>query len=268
MKNLIKNKVSKIITRHPILYYIRYLLISKNHNQKCSDNIGCFNDSNSIEDVPLLFFEINKKINLPSSLDEFDKAILIANYLNKNSKAGQGLGLSSKITLEKLINGKGGVCSDFSLLFSVFCLINNIKVKEWGCTDKLYKSEFGHSFNEIYSTKQSKWIAIDSQKGIYFINNQMTPLSTIELFEYLRLGNDLEYILFSVYNPKNIVRLNSVYSKITIPFIINNYNLKINDYYLDKYQNKYPLLLINILLILKRKNHNFIFILDNYKKRL
>ncbi len=31
-----------------------------------------------------------------------------------------------------MINGEGGVCSDFSQIYSNFCVINDIKVKEWG----------------------------------------------------------------------------------------------------------------------------------------
>lgn len=242
--------------------------MSKNFREKNADNIGCFNDINDINDIPGIYFEINRSIELNSKEGEFEQALVIAAYLRKNFKGGKGLGLSSSVTLEKMINGQGGVCSDFSLIFNIFCFINGIKVKEWGCVDRLYKSRFGHTFNEIYSSKLEKWIAVDCHKGIYFTAYTSTPLSAMELFQYLRSGNSLKYKSISDYVPKSIERTYSVYSKSTMPFIIDNYNNRINDHYLNKFQNVLPAFVINALLILLKLNHRFVFILDNYKQKL
>ena len=268
MKTTLKQKIVWGIRRHPLLFYIRYILMSRNNKAINSDGIGCFNDINEMASVPLIFFEVNKLIQLKPEADEFEKALDIAAYLRNNVKGGTGIGLSSEITLQRMLAGKGGVCSDFSLIFNVFCFINNIKVKEWGCVDRFYQSQYGHTFNEVYSSKFQKWIAIDCHKGLYFTAITPTPLSALEVFQYLRYGKSLEYNFISAYVPKSVSRLKDVYGKTTMPFVIDNYNNKVNDYYLNKYQKLIPPFLINAMLILFRLNHHFVFILDNYKKRL
>ena len=133
----------------------------------------------------------------------------------------------------------------------------------------LYKTKYGHTFNEIYSSTLNKWIAIDSHKSIYFTTGMdTTPLSSVELFTCLRNDKKIKFISFSSYNLKKIERLPLVYSKNSIPFIIGNYNNKVIDYYLDKYDKKYPAFIVNFILIVLKKNYNFIFVMDNYKKLL
>ena len=78
MEKLLK-KIASIINRHPLLYYIRYILISKNYKGKSVDKIGLFQDFNSLEAIPQLYFSINSKIAIDNSLDELDKAIEILN---------------------------------------------------------------------------------------------------------------------------------------------------------------------------------------------
>ena len=268
MKIETPRKIAWAIRRHPFLFYFRYFLMSKNFTEKNSDDIGCFNDINEMHDIPIIFFEVNRNIGINSKEDEFERALAIAAYLRNNIKGGKGLGLSSNTTLKNMIDGQGGVCSDFSLIFNIFCFINGIKVKEWGCVDRFYKSRFGHTFNEIYSSKLEKWIAIDCHKGMYFTAYTSTPLSAMELFQYLRSGNSLKYTFISDYVPKSVERTKYVYSKSTMPFIINNYNNSVYDYYLNKFQNVLPAFVINALLILLKLNHHFVFILDNYKKKL
>lgn len=244
-------------------------MIAKNFKGKNIDALGCFNDINNLQDIPQIFFEVNAKIDLGFATDEFDKAVVIASYLRTNFKGGTALSLSSSKTLKEMIAGKGGVCGDFSQIFSVLCFINSIRAKEWHCVDLFYKTRFGHTFNEVYSSKLKKWIAIDSHKSVYFKNNEnATPLSSFELFTFLRNDQKIKFISFSSYQLKKIERLPLVYSKNSIPFIIDNYNNNVIDYYLDKYGKKYPTFIINAILILLRKNYNFIFVMDNYKKLL
>ncbi|HMK06393.1 MAG TPA: hypothetical protein VK476_02620 [Flavobacterium sp.] len=256
------------LKRHPFFYYVRYILLSRNHHEKNAENIGCLNDINNIEDVPALYFEVNTQINVTPKMGTFEKALEIGAFLRNTIKGGPGLGLSSDKTLEKMLAGNGGVCSDFSQIFNLFCFINSIKVKEWGCVDRLYDSRFGHAFNEIYSTEHQKWIAIDIHKGIYFTAVDGKPLSTIELFKNLRNGKELQFTFISDYQPNDMRRIHSVYSKSTLPFVISNYKNKENDYFLNKYHDVFPSFLINFMLILLRKNHNFVFVMDNYKVKL
>jgi hypothetical protein len=268
MKAFLK-KVTHIFKRHPLLYFVRYILLSKNIKEKNVDAIGCFNDTNTLNTIPNLYFETNAKINLDVLQDELDRALTIGTYLRNTIKGGTGIGLSSEKTLATMLASQGGVCSDFSQIFNIFCFINGIKVKEWGSVDSMYNPKFGHSFNEIYSTKHQKWIAIDIHKSIVFedkIHNSF--FSTVDLFQDLRKGNPLYVKHFSNYRSIKQERLPMVYSMHTIPFLIDNKAMATVDFYYNKYQNSLPLLMINILLILLRKNQNFIFVLDNYKVKL
>ncbi len=261
-------KISWLLRRHPILYYVRYILLSKNFKGKNFDNVGCFNDCNELKDIPQLFFDVNTKINILPEMNDFEKATQIAVYLRKNCIIGPGLSLASDKTLEKMLARKGGICSDFSQVFSIFCFINGIRVKEWACIDSFYKGKYGHTFNEIYSNQLNQWIAIDSHKGIYFTNENNKILSVQELFNNLRIGKPLQYKFLSDYVPHKIERLAFVYSKITIPYILGNYVNITNDYYLNKYQKKYPHFIINLIMIFNRKSSKFVFVMDNYKFKL
>lgn len=231
-------------------------------------DLGCFHNFNSLDSIPKLYFETNEKIGLDPSLDEYDKALQIGKFLRTTIKGGPGIGLSSAETLQRMLANKGGVCSDFSQIFNIFCFINNIKVKEWGCIDRFYKTEFGHSFNEIYSSSKNKWIAIDIHKGIIFNNESGVPLSTTELFSELRKGNHVEFKHYSEYLSPDNHRTPHVFSGKTIPFIISNNKNEVTDYYFEKYQNLLSPIIINSLILLLRKNHTFIFAMDDYKAKL
>lgn len=268
MKLFLK-KLAHPIKRHPLIYFLRYLLLSKNNHGKNIDNLGCFNNTNTVDAVPKLFLEINTKIKIDVNEDELDQAISIGAFLRSSIKGGVGIGLSSGKTLEKMLAGEGGVCSDFSQIFNVFCLINGILVKEWGSVDCLYKTKFGHSFNEIYSTKHQKWIAIDIHKGIIFEDTaNHTFFSVVGLFNDLRQGNSLQVKHYSDYIPNKPERISMVYALKNIPFLIDNKESAIVDFYFTKYQNLMPNVIINALLVLLRKNQTFIFVLDDYKMKL
>jgi hypothetical protein len=262
------NKIAKFFNRHPIAYFVRYALVSENVKENDIGDLGCFNDFNTLDSIPKLYFETNEKMEIDPSLDEYDKALQIGKFLRLNMKGGTGLGLSSEKTLEIMLANKGGVCSDFSQIFNIFCLINGIKVKEWGCIDRFYKTEFGHSFNEIYSSGKQKWIAIDIHKGIVFTNEAGLPLSAIELFSELRKGNPVDFTHYTEYISRDHHRTPNVFSATTIPFIISNNRNEVTDYYFEKYQNLLSPILINSLILLLRKNHKFLFIMDDYKAKL
>ncbi len=253
--------------RHPVLYYIRYLLLAKNSDRNDSDNLGRFDWINSPADVPDLFHEVNKEIAVDSNADDFLKALQIAAFLRNKTPVGPALSSSSERTLRGMLYGKGGVCSDFSMVFNQFCLLNKIPSKEWNCVDRFYKTTYGHTFNEIYSKELEKWIAIDAHKGIYFVDDHEVPLSVVDLFEGLRQDQLLNLRFISEYRPLRPERLSYVFSKTAIPFLTHNYKSAVNDYYLEKFRNL-PTFVINAMLILLRQNYSFIFILDDYKQKL
>ncbi|HLA55968.1 MAG TPA: transglutaminase domain-containing protein [Flavobacterium sp.] len=262
----IKKRIKWLFLRHPLLYYIRFALICKNKKGN-HPHLSAFNDINLKEDVHPLFFEVNNDIMLLPQMDEFEKAISIAIHLRKKIKGGRGLGYSSDKSLRYMLDGKGGVCSDFSQIFNVFCLINDVRVREWGAVDRFYKVRYGHTFNEIYSKRFKKWILIDIGKNIYFVDAEGIPLSVTKLFWSLRDGKPLKFRFFSGYRCIDMDRIDKIFSKKTVPFLIGNYNNKVYDYYLNKFQS-YPPFLINALLITLRKNYKYIFVMDNYKAKL
>ncbi|MBF6607575.1 MAG: transglutaminase domain-containing protein [Flavobacterium sp.] len=255
------------LQRHPILYYIRYILLAKNTRKSEAELVGRFDKVNQISDIPKLYFEVNKTIGISDDADEFDKALQISSFLRSRTPVGPSLSSSSKRTLYGMLYGKGGVCNDFSMVFNNFCLINNIPSKEWNCVDRFYKTTYGHTFNEIFSSRHQKWIAIDSHKGIYFLDNDNSPMSVIELFESLRNHQPLRLAYISGYRPPNPERLKHVFSGKSIPFVTHNYKAAVVDNYLEKFQSL-PMFLINALLILQRKNYSFVFVLDDYRRQL
>ena len=264
----IKEKLQWILRRHPLLYYTRFALISENHKGDPS-SLPAFNDINKKEDVHPLFFEANKQIAIQPEMDAFEKAKAITAFLQeRHVYRGTGLGFSSDKTLGIILEREGGVCSDHSQVFNIFCLINDISVREWGIVDKFYNPSYGHTFNEIYSAKLNKWIVIDVWMGVYFTSPEGgPPFSAIELFRYLRKGNGLHFIRFFE-NDTDISRVSKIYSKEALPFLITNYNNKVYDHYLNKYQDRFSAFAINALLIFRGKNYKFLFVIDNYKTGL
>ncbi len=224
--------------RHPLLYKIRFGLLSKKATFDRIESF-CYNNLNKTTDIPDIYFELNPLIfaKKEALINDLDKAKLIAVWLRDYIKGGPGLGKSSDITLRKMINGEGGVCSDFSQVYNNFCVINDLKVKEWGLkiisNDPSVKG--GHAFNEIYSKELKKWVLIDVSKSVLFYPiNQTVPLS---VFDFIHLKRENQKICFSSFNEKTMVdgkRITDLYiTSNSSPFVITNYHNKTYDSYLN-----------------------------------
>lgn len=260
------------LRRHPLLYKIRYQLVSKNVPVDTIENF-CYNDLNPKTTIPPLFFEVNQLIFSDSihNLSDFEKATTIAIWLKKNIKGGPGLGKSSSTALQKMINGEGGVCSDFSQIYSNFCVINDIKVKEWGMKN-LSKDPCvsgGHSFNEVYCKELQKWVMIDIAKSILFYDEKKDlPISTLN---YILLKKEKKEINISSIHANgtfNNGSANNIYLiSHSLPFIITNYNNKTYDYFLEKLDT-FPVSIIHGILILIGKSYNFAFPLEKNQQKL
>ncbi len=252
------------------MYYTRYLLLAKNHNSDEVGHLGSYSDTNGVTDVPPCYFDVNARMEIPAGADEFDKATAISTYLRRHIKGGRGLGYASDKALRLMLDGKGGVCSDFSQIFNNFCLINNIAVKEWGCIDRFFNARFAHTFNEVYSQRYGKWIAIDVHQGLYFTADDAgVPLSGVEVFRRARQGQPNKFRFFVPgYQPSSLSRLENIYGPEAIPFLIVNYRNREIDKYFNRFRDKFPVFIISAMLILLRKNFHFLFVLDNYKVKL
>lgn len=249
--------------RHPILYKIRFKLVSKISTLESIKSF-CYNDINTKDTIAPLFFDINNLIFKDSNenLSDFKKAEKIAIWLKNNIKGGPGLGKSSDKALEIMIKGGGGVCSDFSQIYNNFCVINDLKVKEWGMrnisTEKSVSG--GHSFNEVYCSDFQKWVMIDVAKSILFYHNTIKePLSAFEFIQFKK--ENKEILIFSI--SENIYidepKIKNIFlTKYSSPFVITNYNNKTYDYVLN---NLYflPESIIHGLLVLIGKSYNFEF---------
>ncbi len=251
------------LRRHPILYKIRYRLVSKNVSP---DDINgfCYNDINTKSTIPKLFFKINNLIfsGIAKELTDFEKAKIISIWLRNNIKGGPGLGKSSTTALLKMMNGEGGVCSDISQIFSNFCVINDLKVKEWGLkslsTDARVSG--GHSFNEVFCTEFQKWIMIDAAKSIIlYHSSKNVPLSTLE---YIQLKEEKkEIVITSIVTNEAVIDANSNQIYLlsnSSPFVITNYDNKMYDYLFDKL-DFFPESILHGILILIGKGYKFEF---------
>ncbi|SDX23378.1 Transglutaminase-like superfamily protein [Flavobacterium degerlachei] len=227
----------------------------------------CYNYINPKNEIPSIYFELNQSIftETDGHLTDLKKAEKIANWLRNNIKGGPGLGNSSESAIRKMINGEGGVCSDFAQVYNNFCVINDLKVKEWGLkiiTDEP-QTKGGHSFNEIYSQELQKWILIDVAKCLFFYHSALSlPLSVSDLIALKRQKKEIKYCEFNKEITADPKRIKELYLAMnSFPFLITNYRNKICDYFLTKL-NFLPVSLIHGILFLSGNSYAFQFPLD------
>ncbi|WP_100208557.1 hypothetical protein [Flavobacterium frigoris] len=251
------------LRRHSLLYKIRFKLVSKKSTFAEMEDF-CYNSINSKNEIPSIYYEINQSIFTDGNevLTDLKKAIKIAKWLRNNIKGGPGLGNSSAIALQKMINGEGGVCSDFAQVYNNFCVINDLKVKEWGLkiiTDNP-QTLGGHSFNAIYSKELQKWIIIDVAKCICFYHsNPRLPLSVSDLTALKKQNKEIKYFEFNKEIPADPKRIRELYLAMnSFPFLITNYRNKTCDYFLTKL-HFLPVSIIHGILFLSGKSYSFEF---------
>jgi hypothetical protein len=259
--------LERYLRRHPLLYKIRFRLVSKNSSMDRIENF-CYNTMNKKTDIPNFYFELNNLIfpKINKDLSDFETAMEIAIWLRNNIKGGPGIGKSSETALRKMIRGEGGVCSDFSQIFNNFCVINDLKVQEWGI--KIVSNNLtlkgGHSFNKVYSKELKKWILIDVDKSIYFYHTD--PNLPLSVFELLDLKKENKEIRFFSFNKKHIIdtkRIKDLYfNPNSYPFLITNYCNKTYDCSLDKF-HFIPISIVHGLLFLTGKSYAFEFPIDS-----
>jgi hypothetical protein len=251
------------LRRHPLLYKIRFRLVSKSSSIDRIENF-CYNTINKKKDIPSFYFELNDLIfaQKNTELSDLETATEIAIWLRNNIKGGPGLGKSSETALRKMIKGEGGICSDFSQIFNNFCVINDLKVQEWGI--KIVSSNpilnGGHSFNKVYSKELQKWILIDVHKSIFFYHvDPNLPLSVFELIDLKKENKEISFFSFNKKYTIDAEKVNDLYlNSNSFPFLITNYSNKTYDYSLDKL-HFIPTAIIHGLLFLTGKSYAFEF---------
>lgn len=251
------------LRRHSLLYKIRFKLVSKNVPIGRIENFS-YNSINPKNEIPLIYLELNQSIFSKEKSDEndFKKALKIAKWLRNQVKGGPGLGKSSEIALLKMIHGEGGVCSDFSQVYNNFCVVNDLRVKEWGLkiVSEDATTSGGHSFNEVYSNELQKWFIIDVAKSIYFYQlDSNVPLSVFELLDLKKENKEIQFANFNKKITPDDQRIHNLYLvPNSFPFLITNYCNKTYDYFLNR-MAFLPVSFIHGIVFLLGKSYAFEF---------
>lgn len=238
-----RKPLNKFWNRSPFFYRVRNRLLFREISVEELSRIN-YNRYNPKHSIPEIFFKTSELIFKDENADltDFEKALKIATWLRNNIKGGKGLGINSEEALLLMLNGGYGICSDFSQIFNNFCVVNDIKVREWGLK-KVDAHTGGHSFNEIYDIQFKKWIAMDISKSVYFTAQNNIPLTAIELFQKERKTN-IKTIQFNYnYTPSETVIFKFYLSNHYVPFVIDKY---VNSNY-DRYLKTFKFLPIPII---------------------
>src|SRR5690554_3871369 len=264
---MLLKKLRWTVKRHPFLYLTRFRLLSKNSSVEAIQDIS-YNDWNVKEAIPAYFNEINAKIfedgRLGSDLDTIKHLV---SWLCQHTKVGPGLSEPSAKALNTLLYGKGGVCSDMAQVFNNFCVINDLRVREWGTTSAPFnRANGGHSFNEVYIKELGKWVLIDPSWGMLFYTEEGQPLSVVEVYQLARTGQEVKYQSFIIDKHIEELQVNKNYlnSDVT-PFLICEYRNKIYDRYLKLGRPYVPVFIIHFFVYLSGKSYHYKFPLDNFK---
>lgn len=254
--------------RHPYLYFTRFKLLSKNVEGKDILNES-YNITNREKDIPKVFFEVNQQIfPSPFKISDLEKIQKLALWLVKHIKGGRGLSLSSDKVLQTMLEGKGGVCSDMAQIFNNFCVVNNLKVREWGVTLIPFNTGYGgHSFNEVYCKEINKWVLIDVTNCLlFYTDSQDFPISVMELYELTRKAQFPIPYFFNSDRPFNKNVLDNYYfNPEAAPFLICNYSTKTYDSFLGKLRPFVPVFVIHFIIFAIGKSYSYKFPLNNYK---
>ena len=260
-------KIAWVLKRHPFLYLTRLRLLSRNSNVEAIAGIS-YNSTNNKADIPDYYYEVNARIfkgHLPDN--DIDKIKKLSCWLRQNIKGGPGLSETSENALRLMLEGKGGVCSDIAQVFNNFCVINDIKVREWGVVRAPFDKTYGgHSFNEFYSKELNKWVLIDVSWNILFYDSDNRPLSVLEYYKLFREGGQFKYESFATTKVfKNaIINKNYLQDK-GIPFLICRYSNKTYDDLLKRTRPYMPVFMVHFFLYVLGKSYHYKFPLDNYK---
>lgn len=260
-------QLQKIIKRHPFLYLSRFRLLSRNSNLNAIKDVS-YNDFNSKKEVPAYFYEINALIfkdGVPST--DFETIKHLSIWLKTHIKGGPGLSEPSAQALRTMLEGKGGVCSDVAQIFNNFCVLNDLKVREWGTTTAPFNRDFGgHSFNEVYCKELNQWVLIDVYWCILFHDERRKPLSVVELYQLKREGQDVHYEFFYKTNGEDASIVEKNYLKPDIiPFLICDYRNRVYDGFLNFMRPFLPVFVIHLTIFMLRRSYHYRFPLDDYR---
>ena len=261
------------LRRHPVFYSTRFWLILKKPKkvdfieEHCNKHV-----SNGM--IPAEFKHEISLIGIGSDDDSLTGAKKIIQYMNDHYGTGKGLGQSTVEVLTALKTKTGGVCSDYSSVFTALCLAKGIKVREWGLVANLqYKlrgRNHGHSFNEVFCDILQKWILLDPYFGIYFQNrNTRNPMSATELIDLHIFNRDkitqVHFIKNKRLEPEEQAKINNCYFRQNVFFLLKDYNIFSQDKIL-RLHKRFPLPVLHFLLILLNRYYSYIIYINEHNR--
>ena len=261
----LKKKVVWLIKRHPLLYTVRFKLLSRN---SADIDQEYYQVNNTVNDIPEKFKVTNAQIfesGIPNS--DLERCKYIAIWVCQHLMKGPGLSESSDDALNIMLSGKGGICSDMAQVFNNYCVLNGIKVREWGVIRiPLDDTYGGHAYNEIYSKEHDKWVLFDAFWCVYFTNDAGAPLSVVEFYETVRAGDVIHRHNFYhiAYLPVGDYEKNYFHPDNT-PFLVCNYSNAIYDNALKRYKSYFPIFFIHFAIFILGKSYHYKFPLDDFR---
>ncbi len=258
------SSIKKLLRRAPIFFPIRFWLVLTKPQKKVLEEEN-YNSYNHKEDIPQAFYTENEKMQVKGETT-FERALHIATYLKGNYPGGaKNLGYSSEKTLHTLQTKPEGTCGDYSQVYILFCILNYIKVREWGVHDKVYKNTVGHVFNEVYLPEQNQWMCIDLHFAIYF-RDKVTQrvLSMPDIIQMTADGNEdsIEIVHFLPIKDSDEGReyiKNIYFGRTYLFFLLTKYHNKKMDDMLNKLK-KLPIPLVHLLLIFRGHYYKYMLV--------
>lgn len=261
------SSLKKLLRRAPIFFPIRFWLVLTQPSKKVLEEEN-YNSYNRKEDIPQAFYTENEKMKVVGNTI-FDRALHIATYLKGNYPGGtKNLGYSSERTLYTLQTKPEGTCGDYSQVFILFCILNDIKVREWGVHDKVYKNTVGHVFNEVYLPEQNQWMCIDLHFAIYFKDKATQQvLSMPDVIKRTAEGQEesIEIVHFLPVKDsgegRDTVKKN-YFGKTHLFFLITKYHNKKMDDELNRF-SKLPIPLVHLWLIFTGRYYKYMLVFSH-----
>lgn len=261
------SSVKKLLRRAPIFFPIRFWLVLTKPSKQLLEEEN-YNSYNRKEDIPQAFYTENEKMQVKGETT-FDRAVYIAQHLKGNYPGGtKNLGYSSVNTLHTLQTKPEGTCGDYSQVYILFCILNDIKVREWGVHDKVYKNTVGHVFNEVYLPEQNQWMCIDLHFAIYFRDKTtQRVLSIPDIISMTADGNkdniEIVHILPVKDSDEGRAYIKSIYfGRTYLFFLLTQYHNKKMDDMLNRFK-KLPIPLVHLLLIFRGHYYKYMLVFSH-----
>jgi len=123
-----------------------------------------------------------------SKADDWSTALAVAGHLLDGGKRHSDPIQDALVPTYREIMQKGrGYCGDYADVFTAMARAAGVFSRSWAFSFDGFGGH-GHIFNEVWDTRQGRWIALDVFNNQYFVDANGQPLSAIGLRTALQLG--------------------------------------------------------------------------------